>query len=155
MWRVECSNPTCRVASLAKDIVDLLDRYIDNDRAGLFRCLNCDNPTGYVEKRFSLQEQGRVWEPFLRGAIRLASDANDTYQPFVFLVSYDCDGPINDCWFSYYKDLRSYGGSLKLGYGPGGPPVLGHDQIISLIGSLKKLGFVKHSDLRSLVESDN
>lgn len=75
------------------------------------------------KKAFDLQEPGDTWEPYLRGAIRLG-DPDDTYQPFVFMVSYEPDGTVNDIWFSYYKDLRETGGRLKLGYGPGGPPVL-------------------------------
>jgi hypothetical protein len=34
-----------------------------------------------------MQEVGEVWEPFLRGAIPLG-ESGDTYQPFVFLISY-------------------------------------------------------------------
>ena len=94
-----------------------------------------------------MQEQGEVWEPFLRGAVRLADDRAATYQPFVFLVSYEKDGPITDCWFSYYKDLRGSGGSLKLGYGPGGPPVLGHGQIVDLVKTLLSMGYVKREEL--------
>jgi hypothetical protein len=40
------------------------------------------------------------------------------------MVSYKTEGGCDDIWFSYYKDLRKVGGRLKLGYGPGGPPVL-------------------------------
>lgn len=77
-----------------------------------------------------VQEAGDRWEPFLRGAIRLGA-SGDTYQPFVFLVSYEPAGTVTDVWFSYYKDLRDSGCRLKLGYGPGGPPGLGAGDVLS------------------------
>ena len=52
-----------------------------------------------------------------------------------------------DCWFSYYKDLRKSGGHLRLGYGPGGPPVLGHSQIVDLVGQLRKFGYLKAAEI--------
>ena len=94
----------------------------------------CGGP-GFVERSFELQEPGERWEPYLKGAIPLG-EPGDTYQPFVFLVSYKPDGPATDVWFSYYKDLRDTGGRLKLGYGPGGPPVLGSEQLLGLVKKL-------------------
>lgn len=152
-WRVQCSDLGCRRVTGVGNIVELLDKYLPNGNAGLFVCPVCKNASGYVEKSFALQEEGEVWEPFLRGAIRLAGSSTDTYQPFVFLVSYAPDGEITDCWFSYYKDLRSSGGVLKFGYGPGGPPVLGHHQTIDLIASLLKLGFVTQTELAKLADA--
>jgi hypothetical protein len=71
----------------------------------------------------------------LRGLIPLG-ESGDTYQPFVFLVSYEPSGKVTDIWFSYYKDLRSSGGRLKLGYGPGGPPVLCKVKFLRLLSQL-------------------
>ena len=151
VWHVRCSDPACSDGTWVRNIVDLLSNHVPDGR-GLFTCGLCHRASGYVEKSFALQEQGEVWEPFLRGAIRLADDRSAIYQPFVFLVSYERDGPISDCWFSYYKDTRGrLGGRLKLGYGPGGPPVLGHGQTIDLIRSLLVMGYVSRDELKSLI----
>ena len=58
----------------------------------------------------------------------------------MFLVGDTPDGPADSVWFSYYKDLRSSGGRLKLGYGPGGPPVLRVRRVRDLMEELTKIG---------------
>lgn len=57
----------------------------------------------------------------------------------MFLVSDTPEGPPDQVWFSYYKDLRPEG-RLKLGYGPGGPPVLSMTTVVELINELTTLG---------------
>jgi hypothetical protein len=143
-WLIKCNNSDCKSETWVKNIVNLIENH--TDKSGWFVCSQC-NERGFIEKSFSLQEQGETWEPFLRGTLRLG-DPNDTYQPFVFLVSYEPNGPANDVWFSYYKDLRSTGGRLKLGYGPGGPPVLGSQQIISLLKRLKELCIIDKEKIK-------
>jgi len=64
--------------------VDLIDNHTNSQ--GWFVCGHC-GASGLIEKSFDLQEPGDTWEPYLRGAIRLG-DPDDTYQPFVFMVSY-------------------------------------------------------------------
>ena len=146
-WLIQCNNAGCKGQTWAGNIVDLIDNH--TDASGWFVCSQCKQ-SGFIEKSFALQEQGETWEPFLRGALRLG-DANDTYQPFVFLVSYEPNGPADDIWFSYYKDLRSTGGRLKLGYGPGGPPVLGTQQLVSLLKRLKELGLIDKEKIKELM----
>ena len=120
------------------------------DNNGLFLC-QCGKH-GHIVKSFDLQEKGEKWEPFLRGII-LLGDADDTYQPFVFLVTYnDPSGPVNDMWFSYYKDTRSTGGRLKLGYGPGGPPVLGKNQIFQLLRQMKSIGCLTQEEIENALK---
>ena len=120
-WSIDCCNKACGKTTRVANIVDLLNCH--RNELGWFRC-NCGS-RGCIEKRFKLQEgEGETWEPYLKGAIRLTDDPCDTYQPFVFLVGYAPNEEPTDVWFSYYKDLRRHGGRLKLGYGPGGPPVL-------------------------------
>jgi hypothetical protein len=97
-----------------------------------------------MEKSFELQEPGQVWAPFLKGVIPLG-DTDDSYQPFVFLVGDTPDGPADQVWFSYYKDLRSHGGRLRLGYGPGGPPVLAMRTVVDLLHELVELGCIDSS----------
>jgi len=146
VWTIECS--TCSERSSASDIVDLLNNH--TEASGWFRCDR--GHQAYIQKSFDLQEPGHRWEPFLRGAVRLAPPS-DTYQPFVFLVSNKRDGAVTDVWFSYYKDLRESGGRLKLGYGPGGPPVLGTTEVLKLVQRLVTLGLVPAEAVHALVVS--
>jgi hypothetical protein len=130
-WSIRCTDSNCGQRPWANDIVDLIANHRDDK--GWFLC-TCGKH-GYIEKSFKLQGPGQVWEPYLRCVIPLG-ESGDTYQPFVFLVSYDPSSEVIDIWFSYYKDLRSSGGRLKLGYGPGGPPVLGKASFLTLLSQL-------------------
>ncbi len=140
-WSLKCS--ACGKTTGARNIVDLLDNH--RDESGWFRCSYCDKPA-YIEKSFDLQEPGEIWEPFLRGAISLANK-EETYQPFVFLVSGKQASEISGVWFSYYKDLRISGGRLKLGYGPGGPPVLDTSTVLDLLGKLIEIGCLTKNEV--------
>ena len=140
-WNITCSNTACK-GSRASNIVDLINDH--RGQNGWFQCSRCQSQ-GYIKKSFKLQERDKKgkhekWEPLLRGIIPLSNKPKDTYQPFVFLVSYAPDAVPNDIWFSYYKDTRPMGGRLKLGYGPGGPPVLGTEQMIKLISTMIECG---------------
>lgn len=135
-WDIRCTSDRCEAGAWAANIVDLIKKHRDED--GYFLC-GCGK-RGYVEKRFPMQERGQTWAPFLKGIISLG-DAGDSYQPFVFLVSHKRRGRVDSVWFSYYKDLRKKrGGRLKLGHGPGGPPVLGVRQVRGLLTKLVGLG---------------
>jgi hypothetical protein len=145
-WKIECSSPGCGKEFWAENIDVLLRDHRDSH--GWFLC-QCGKPTGFIRKEFELQEDGETWAPFLRGAIKLGTKG-DTYQPFVFMVSYEHDGPVTDMWFSYFKDTRNVypDGRLKLGYGPGGPPVLGLSQVFDLVNALIASGVVSADDVR-------
>ena len=143
-WTIKCTS--CQAEARARNIVDLLEHH--TDESGWFVCPN--GHSAYIEKSFPLQEGGNPWEPFLRGAIRFRA-AKDIYQPFVFLVSNTPDGPVTDAWFSYYKDLSQAGGRLKLGYGPGGPPVLGKLDILELVRQMVALGCLSADEVRSVL----
>ena len=150
-WSIQCSNSACGNQTWSNNIVELINSHTDEN--GWFICGTCKNH-GYIEKSFDLQEPGDTWEPLLRGVIPLGNP-NDTYQPFVFLVSYEPDSPATDIWFSYFKDLRASGGRLKLGYGPGGPPVLNTKQLLGLLKDLITRGCVpKGSVVEVLNELD-
>lgn len=133
-WQIECNNDDCGQETWVRNIVELLNDHCDE--LGWFRCAYC-NGFGYIHKSYAVQEGWEPWEPFLRGAIRLNDDPRDTYQPFVFLISGEPNQQPHEVWFSYYKDTRADGGRLKLGYGPGGPPVLGVGKIAELVDILR------------------
>lgn len=132
-WIITCSDPACSLKTSAENIVDLLDKH--RNTGGWFVCSHC-GARGYIEKSFELQEFGQCWNPFLKGAIRLSDSSSDTYQPFAFLVGEHGDDPPSDVWFSYCKDMRPEGGRLKLGYGPGGPPVLSATSVVDLVAHM-------------------
>ncbi|RMG41517.1 MAG: hypothetical protein D6732_02220 [Methanobacteriota archaeon] len=142
-WTIQCNSNDCSTQSWAANIVTLIENHTDT--TGWFVCKQCGG-SAFIKKSFHLQEKGHTWEPYLRGVIRLGAHG-DTYQPFIFLVSYEPAGKISDIWFSYYKDLRRKGGSLKLGHGPGGPPVLGMGQLLSLLSILRDLGLIVKEDI--------
>jgi len=142
-WMIKCINTQCGKETWADNIVTLISDHRDNN--GWFKC-QCGKQ-GYIEKSFKMQEPGETWKPFLRGIMPLGNK-NEVYQPFVFLVSYNSPfDPVSDIWFSYYKDLRSTGGRLKLGYGPGGPPTLDKKMLLQLMLELRNIGFVSASEL--------
>jgi hypothetical protein len=144
-WLLRCGELLCRRVTPVANIVDLI-----RNHTGCGGWLTCPcGKAAYIEKAFDLQEPGQTWEPFLRGIIPLG-DPNGTYQPFVFLVSYSPDGPVTDVWFSYYKDLRP-AGRLKLGYGPGGPPVLGKAKLLELLRRLLEVGVISPDELDQLI----
>jgi hypothetical protein len=165
-WQIDCGNPQCLQPSWAGNIVELMASFCDED--GMLICPSCKRPTGYIRKNFRLQEEGETWEPILRGLVRLG-EVGDTYQPFVFLASYEkeekegepptpiTDLPITDLWFSYYKDLREHlredgsPGRLKMGYGPGGPPVIGISQLLELLRHMLRIKMISNSDVATLL----
>jgi hypothetical protein len=146
-WLIKC-NAKCGAETWAGNIDELIKNH--RDAAGWFLC-SCGKH-GHIEKSFDLQEPGETWEPYLRAIIPLGEDG-DTYQPFVFLVSYDPDGPLDGIWFSYYKDTRATGGRLKLGYGPGGPPVLGKEQVFQMLLQMRAMGCVSQEEIEAALKS--
>ena len=146
-YKVKCSESICGKERIATNIVDLITNY--RDKNGWFICKDCGGK-GYIEKSFSLQEENGVWEPFLKGIITLG-DKGDPYQPFVFNVSNSPKDKTNAIWFSYYKDLRDVGGRLKLGYGPGGPPVLHKDTLLELIKVLLELEVLTKEEILNTI----
>lgn len=145
-WTIKCSDPTCTRYTGATNIVDLIDQHRDDQ--GWFLC-SCGKK-GYIVKSFKLQEVGQIWEPYLKGIIALG-DEDETYQPFVFNVSYTPESHPDSVWFSYYKDLREEGGILKMGYGPGGPPVLHKDSILELIKQLVTLQIISKEEVEKAI----
>ncbi len=142
-WSIECLVD-CGEGAYATNIVNLLDEH--RDSKGWFQC-KCGE-RGYIRKSYELQEPGETWTPFLKGAVRCKTSENETYKPFVFLVGYEVNDTVDDIWFSYYKDLRHKGGRLKLGYGPGGPPVLNKISVLELVSELVRRECLRLDDVR-------
>ena len=134
-WFITCTDRNCKQQTRARNIVDLIERHRDTQGWLLCKC----GRHGYIEKSFRLQE-GELFKPALWGIITLG-DSGKVYQPFVFLLSDDVNEQPDQVWFSYYKDLRPTG-RLKLGYGPGGPPVAGKAELLKLIHELVGQGLL-------------
>lgn len=143
-WLLSCAG-NCAGRDSVANIVDLIHHHCGAD--GWFICTTCRS-RAYIERSFELQEGGEKWDPQLRGIVPLGH-SDETYQPFVFLAGYRNDPEVMDVWFAYYKDLRSKGGKLKMGHGPGGPPVLDKSQVLKLIGDLVKRGVVSRDEVMS------
>lgn len=137
-WTIGCTN--CGRRTNPANIVELLKEHLDNK--GWILCGHCKS-RGYIEKEFKLQKgdpQG-VWNPYLKGVIRPSGhDRNNAYQPFAFLVSYARAEDPGDVWFCYYKDTRKQGGRLKMGHGPGGPPVFSAEGVLEMVAQMVKRG---------------
>jgi hypothetical protein len=144
-WKIKCLIKDCKLETKAGNIVDLIDNHRNNE--GYFLCKY--KHWGYIKKYFKLQGKNQEWHPYLLGKITLGK-LNESYQPFAFLVSYAAEKPIKDIWFSYYKDQRNTGGRLKLGHGPGGPPVLAKGNLKLLLSALKDIGFIGNNDLNEI-----
>ena len=139
-WAIECTNSECGKVTTPENIADLMKSKGYRDDHGWFVCSACGS-SGYIRKQFRLQE-GDEWEPYLKGIIQppVYSNQEGGYQPFAFLVSYSPDTPPEDVWFAYYKDLRKQDGRLKMGYGPGGPPVFSAEDVLDLVAQMVTLG---------------
>ncbi len=155
-WTIECCNKKCGKESWANNIVDLINDH--RDKNGWFLCSTCQGK-GYIQKSFRLQERDqkgkqKKWEPCLRGAIELGEE-NDSYQPFIFVVGYSPEDKPEEVWFSYYKDLRKEGGRLKVGHGPGGPPVLSIKQVLFLVETVAKSRLIGATTLKKMRDALN
>ncbi len=73
-WSIECGYPQCLQPSWASNIVELIGNFCDGD--GLLVCPHCKKTSGYIRKKFNLQEEGETWEPILRGVIKLGNEGD-------------------------------------------------------------------------------
>lgn len=150
-WDIACTN--CRGQwTTAENIVDLTNHLHPE---GWFLCGHC-NSRGYIKRRYKKRETGLFFWLFLRAMLRPStSQQTDTYQPFAFLVGESPDDAPKDLliWFCYYKDTRSEpGGDLRMGHGPGGPPVLEAAALIDLIAQMVKCRSLNPDDLTDALD---
>lgn len=143
---------SCQQITWAANIVDLLNVYTDPH--GRFVCPQCGQTDTFIYRISKLQEGPEEhWERWIKGVIRIDSGI-PTYSPYVFLTADFEDGPITGLHFHYYKDTRTHpGGRLKHGHGPGGPPVLGIEDIFTIIEHLIQNGVLTKERIRSFAES--
>ena len=152
-WSIQCANNECGEVTSPVNIADLLKGNGYRDDQGWFLCGTCGS-SGYILKQFKLQEGGE-WKPYLRGLIQppLYGDKEGGYQPFAFLVSYSPEASPEDVWFAYYKDMRKQGGRLKMGYGPGGPPVFSVEDVLDLVSQMVRRGCLDAGAVKNELES--
>lgn len=136
-YQIQCR--TCQAATWADNVVTLLDDH--TGPTGRFNCANCNGTDRYIYKSSELQEEGEVWKRWIKGVIRIHSGI-PTYSPYIFLTADTEDGDINGLHVHYYKDTRPAGGRLKHGHGPGGPPVLGLNDLFTIIKHLVDAGIL-------------
>ena len=154
-WIIKCGDEKCgdgkrRSETWTQNIDDLKRNHCDTQ--GWFLCGKCGS-RGYIPKQFKIQEGGE-WKPYLKGIIQPRQyDCDAVYQPFAFLVSSSPEAPPEDVWFAYYKDLRTQGGRLKMGYGPGGPPVFSAEEVLDLVAQMVKRGCLDAGAVKSMLES--
>ena len=149
-WTIKCSDGECASETWTQNIDDLKRNHCDAQ--GWFLCGTCGGQ-GYIPKQYDLQEEGEPWKPYLKGIIQPHGYDGD-YQPFAFLVSYSPEAPPEDVWFTYYKDTRGKeGGRLKMGHGPGGPPVFSAEDVLDLVAQMVKRGCLDADAVKSKLES--
>jgi len=141
------SCPECKQDSWASDIVDLITRFSTSD--GTLRCPHCGAGGASIYRESALQEKGEQWRRWIKGVIRIDSDA-PTYCPYVFLTAQEEGAPVDGLHFNYYKDTRSSGGRLKHGHGPGGAPVLTPRELMRLVERLIRIGVFSTKDVERL-----
>lgn len=132
-WKIKCNNPQCGEVVDPGTIDQLAARRRDD--LDFFLCSKCGD-RGHIAKSYDTQEGGR-WEPYLLGMVGHRTGPGETFFPFAFLTSDNSKGPVTQVWFCYYKDTRHKpGGRLKMGHGPGGPPVFNLEHFLELTRSV-------------------
>jgi hypothetical protein len=149
-YDVKCR--ACGTHTWAGNVVDLFADH--TDQSGRFVCSRCSGTDTFIYRISDLQEgPDEKWERWIKGVIRIDSGI-PTYSPYVFLTAEAEDGPITGLHFHYYKDTRSQpGGRLKHGHGPGGPPVLGIDDLFRILEHLVDNGIVPKERVRDFAVS--
>ncbi len=146
-WMIQCSSEKCGEKSWPENIVDLVNNY--KDAQGWIVCGACGCP-GYIQKQYDVQEGGQ-FQPYLKAILQpdyTQEGYTEIYRPFAFLASYGPDEPLTDIWFVYYKDMREYDGRLKMGHGPGGPPIFFITDIVDILSKMLTRGDVSEAEVK-------
>lgn len=148
-YDIKCRS--CGAVTWADNIVNLLKEHADS--TGRFLCATCQSVDTYIYRESPLQEgQGEYWRRWIKGVIRIET-GGPTYSPYIFLTAESEDGPVSGLHFNYYKDTRSQqGGRLKHGHGPGGAPVLGVTDLLTVFEYLIRNNLISKDQIRHLLE---
>jgi len=131
--------------------VDLLKEHTDS--MGKFVCSGCQSTDTFIYRESKLQEEGETWERWVKGVITIDSGI-ETYCPYIFLTADSEDGELTGLHFHYYKDTRQQqDGRLKHGHGPGGPPVLGINNLFHILKYLISTGIITEARIKEFVDS--
>jgi hypothetical protein len=143
---------SCRTTTSAGNIIDLFTTHTNPN--GRFVCPKCMRTDTFIYRISDLQEgPEEKWERWIKGVIRIDSGI-PTYSPYVFLTADSEDGPITGLHFHYYKDTRTQtSGRFKHGHGPGGPPVLGIDDMFTILAHLVSDGALAKEKVRRFADS--
>ena len=149
-WIIKCGDSECVSETWTQNIDDLKRNHCDDQ--GWFLCGTCGR-RGYIPKQYDLQEGGEPWKPYLKGIIQPNGYGDGVYQPFAFLTSAKPNEDPSGVWFSYYKDMRKQGGRLKMGYGPGGPPVFETEGVVDFVAQMIERGCLDAGAVKSALEN--
>lgn len=127
---------------------DLIDRH--TNEKGRFCCTRCGGTNTFLQVGHGTESNGDR-ETWIRGAVPISTRTRDaSYKPFVFLVSERPDGEVTGIAFKYYRTAPSNGDSVKTAR-PEGGPVLAQSQLLTLVGTLARMGVVSRDDWREFV----
>ncbi len=147
-YEIECKK--CKQLTKVLNIVALLKKHTNDD--GKFVCQHCQCDDTFIYRESNLQEEGETWKRWIKGVIQIDSGI-ETYSPYIFLTAKSEGAKPTGLHFHYYKDTRSRpNGRLKQGHGPGGPPVLGINDLQVIIKHLVSQNIVKKEKLKSFIE---
>jgi hypothetical protein len=150
VYEISCTDGH---TSCANDILDLIENHTDNvfgENGGTVICSSCGK-SATIFRNYNLQEKGRTWECWIRQIVRIPSEI-ETYVPYMLFTTGREAGKVSDgVMISYYKDTRKDGGRLKHGHGPGGPAVLGRDEIKKLIRYLVASQVISVEDVKQVI----
>lgn len=145
-YTIKC--PTCREETYAPNIIRLIDEHLDE--RGAIVCVSCGRAGAYIHLKSALQEKGRKWERYVKGVIRVPT-RDPGYSPYALLIADGVRTQASAVQLCYFKDLRSRGGKLKHGHGPGGTPVLGKTELVQLLRRLAVYGALTKGDLKAIL----
>ena len=143
----------------AGNIVDLITEHTDKTFGALggnLVCPQCQGPA-VIKVSSKLQERhdnGKqwIWQRTIKAVVRIPTDV-PTYSPYFFITSSRGSEPseVGDgIHLNYYKDCRPKG-KLKHGHGPGGAPVFGADELLTVVERAARLGMIPKRKIEALV----
>ncbi|WP_423907241.1 hypothetical protein [Candidatus Spongiihabitans sp.] len=128
-YKIKCND--CGETTNGGNIVTLLNKHRHPD--WLFKCGKCNVGKGCIKKTLNEQEGTKI-TVYLVGILKVGGHGN--FQPYAFLCAKSCTAEPHAVLFGYYKDLRTKGGKLKHGHGPGGAPMISFASLKRLVDEI-------------------